>query len=214
MNKSFWIWITVDIKFWQVCNLGLPFYLACLALIQLDQADYTVVWDAPHQWFYSFSCRHLQLLFISYTSGQMFQIKHDPSIYEIQLFRDLTLKTQGQSHGWDERSRSNCGSNIVSIHIPFISCQADNPFLRYNSKIRPWKSKVKVIGRSKSRSYSGSNIASIHITFISCQSGTLFLRYSHLKILPWKSNVKVTTWPVQQASLVNLYTIPVKYVIN
>ena len=130
-------------------NLKLPFNLACLALIQLDQADYTVVWDTPHPYFYSFPCYHLQFLFI-FLYVQMFQIKQDPSIPEIQLFRDLTLKIQGQSDGWDQRWRSYWGSNFVSIHMPFISCQAGNPFLRYNSwKIWPWKSKIKVIGRSK-----------------------------------------------------------------
>ena len=33
-------------------NLKLPFNLACLALSQLDQVDYTVFWDTPHPYFY------------------------------------------------------------------------------------------------------------------------------------------------------------------
>ena len=38
-------------------------------------------------------------------------------------------------------------SNILSIHIPFVPCQSDHPFLKYSYfKIWPWKSNVKVTG--------------------------------------------------------------------
>ena len=42
------------------------------------------------------------------------------------------------------RSKSQCGSNILSTHIPFVSSQSVIQFLSYNSfKIWPWKSRVK-----------------------------------------------------------------------
>ena len=66
-------------------------------------------------------------------------------IPEIWLFQNLTLKIQGQGHGWGERWKSQSGCNIPSIHIPFVPCQSALPFLRYSIfKIWPWKSKVKV----------------------------------------------------------------------
>ena len=68
-------------------------------------------------------------------------------IPEIWLFLNLTLKIQGQGHGWGQSWKSQHGSNILSTHIPVIPCQSAIPFLRYNFfKIWPWKSKVKVMG--------------------------------------------------------------------
>ena len=67
-------------------------------------------------------------------------------IPEIWLFQNLTLKIQGQGHGWGECWKSQSGSNILSIHIPVVPCQSAPPFLRYSSfKIWPWKFNVKVI---------------------------------------------------------------------
>ena len=66
-------------------------------------------------------------------------------IPEIWLFQNLTIKIQGQGHGWGECWKSQSGCNILSIHIPFVPCQSALPFLRYSIfKIWPWKSKVKV----------------------------------------------------------------------
>ena len=66
-------------------------------------------------------------------------------IPEIRLFQNLTLKIQGQGHGWGERWKSQSGCSILSTHIPFVPCQSALPFLRYSIfKIWPWKSKVKV----------------------------------------------------------------------
>ena len=60
--------------------------------------------------------------------------------------KKMTLKIKGQGHGWGHSSKSQCGSNILSTHIPFAICQSALPFLRYSSfKIWPWKSKFKVI---------------------------------------------------------------------
>ena len=66
-------------------------------------------------------------------------------IPELWLIQNLTLKIKGQSHGWCHSSKSQCGSNILSTHIPFVPCQSALQFLRYNIfKIWPWKSRVKV----------------------------------------------------------------------
>ena len=66
-------------------------------------------------------------------------------IPEIRLFQNLTLKIQGQGHGWGERRTSQSGCNILSTHIPFVPCESALPFLRYSIfKTWPWKSKVKV----------------------------------------------------------------------
>ena len=66
-------------------------------------------------------------------------------IPEIWLFQNLTLKIQGQGHGWGEHWKSLSGCNILSTHIPFVPCQLALPFLRYSIfKIWPWKSTVKV----------------------------------------------------------------------
>ena len=68
-------------------------------------------------------------------------------IPEIRLFQNLTLKIQGQGHGWGQSWKSQSGYNILSTHIPFVPCQSALPFLRYSIfKIWHWKSKVKVMG--------------------------------------------------------------------
>ena len=51
-------------------------------------------------------------------------------IPEIRLFQNLTLKIQGQGHGWGPSWKSQSGCNIPSIHIPFIPCPSALPFLR------------------------------------------------------------------------------------
>ena len=71
----------------------------------------------------------------------------DPPIPKLQQFQYLTLKIQGQGHGWGQSLKSQCESNILSTHIPFVPCQSALPFLRYSIfKIWHWKSKVKVMG--------------------------------------------------------------------
>ena len=114
-----------------------------------------------------------------------------PPIPEIQHFQNLTLKIQGQGHGWGGHWKSQSGCNILSTHIPFVPCQSAIPFLRYDFfKI------LKIQGQGHEwgerwKSQSGCNIRSIHIPFVPCQSALPFLRYSILKIWPWKSKVKV-----------------------
>ena len=68
-------------------------------------------------------------------------------IAELRRFQNLTLKFKGQGHGWGHSSKSQCGSNILSTHIPFVPCQSALPFLTYSIfKIWPWKSRAKVMG--------------------------------------------------------------------
>ena len=60
----------------------------------------------------------------------------------------MTLKIQGQGHGWGQSSKSQCESNILSTHIPLVPCQSALPFLRCSIfRIWPWKYKVKVIAQ-------------------------------------------------------------------
>ena len=69
----------------------------------------------------------------------------DPPIPKLQQFQYLNLKIQGQGHRWGQSLKSQCESNILLTHIPFVPCQSAIPFLRYDFfKIWPWKSKVKV----------------------------------------------------------------------
>ena len=119
-----------------------------------------------------------------------------PPIPEIQYFHNLTLKIKGQGHGWGHSSKSQCGSNILSAHIPFIPCQTAIPILSYDF-FENLTLKIKGQGHGwghSSKSQCGSNILSIHIPFVPCQSALPFLRYSIFKIWPWKSRVKVK-WP-------------------
>ena len=112
-----------------------------------------------------------------------------PPIPEIRLLKKMTLKIKGQGHGWGHSSKSQCGSNILSIHISFVPCQSDLPFLRYSSfKIWLWKSKVKVIAQGHKVGIAPYRLISFlfHIW-----SALPFLSYDFLKIWPWKSRVKV-----------------------
>ena len=110
-----------------------------------------------------------------------------PPIPEIQHFKNLTLKIQGQGHS----SRSQIRYSILSTHIPFVPCRSALPFLGYsNFKIWCWKFKFEVMGEVKVESHNMGPTFS-HIPFIPCQSGIPFLSYDFFKIWPWKSRVKV-----------------------
>ena len=68
-------------------------------------------------------------------------------IPELRLFQNLTLQTKGQGHGRGYSSKSKCGYNNLSTHIPFVPCQSGIPFLSCDFfKIWPWKSRVNVMG--------------------------------------------------------------------
>ena len=114
-------------------------------------------------------------------------------IPELRLFQNLTLKIKGQGHGWGHGSKSQCGSNILLAHIPFIPCQSGIPFLSYDIfKIWPWKSRVKVMGEVTVQSHNVGLASyrlislSFHVNQASHSRVTTFL-----KIWPWKSRVKV-----------------------
>ena len=116
-----------------------------------------------------------------------------PPIPGIQLFQNLTLKIQGQGHGWGQSLKSQHGSNIQSTHIPFVPWQSAFQFLSYDfSKIWPWKSRVKVMGEVTVQSHN-VGLTSYRLTSLSFY----VKRASHswltnfLKIWPWKSRVKV-----------------------
>ena len=116
-------------------------------------------------------------------------------IPELRLFQNLTMEIKGQGHGWGHSSNSQCGSSILSTHIPFVPCQSGIPFQSYDF-FENLTLKIKGQGHGwghSSKSQCGSNILSIHIPFIPCQLALPF-RYSIFKIWPWKSRVKVK-WP-------------------
>ena len=69
----------------------------------------------------------------------------EPSHSYQQLLKNLTLKIQGQGHGWGERWKSQHGSNILLTHIPFIPSQSphswDTAFSKFdleNPRSRSW----------------------------------------------------------------------------
>ena len=57
-------------------------------------------------------------------------------IPELRLFQNLSLKIKGQGHASGHTSKSQCGSNILSTHIPFVPCQSGIPFLSSKSKVK------------------------------------------------------------------------------
>ena len=69
-----------------------------------------------------------------------------PSIPEIQHFQNLTLKIQGQGHGWGGHWKSQSRCNILSTHIPFVhvnrpSHSWDTTFSKFdleNPRSRSW----------------------------------------------------------------------------
>ena len=128
----------------------------------------------------------------------------DPPIPKLQQFQYLTLKIRGQGHGWGQSLKSQCESNILSTHIPFVPCKPAIPFLRYDFfKIWPWKSKVKVMGevdieshKVSVRSYRLTSL-SFHVNRPSHSWDTTFSKFD-LENPRWRSwvrwTLKVTAW--------------------
>ena len=89
---------------------------------------------------------------------------------ELRLFWKFDLENQ-RSRSWvGSSSKSQCGSNILSIHIPFVPCQSALPFLRYSIfKIWPWKSRVKVMGEVTVQSHN-VGLTSYRLTSLSIMS--------------------------------------------
>ena len=114
-------------------------------------------------------------------------------IAELRLFQNLTLKFKGQGHGWGHSSKSQCGSNILSTHVPFVPCQSALPLLRYSIfEIWPWKSRVKVMGEVTIQSYN-VGLRSYRLTsllfHVNLPSHSWVMTF--FKIWPWNSKVKV-----------------------
>ena len=61
-----------------------------------------------------------------------FHVKRASHSWVTTFFENLTLKIKGQGHGCGHSSKSQSGSNILSIHIPFVPCQSALPFQRYS----------------------------------------------------------------------------------
>ena len=90
-----------------------------------------------------------------------------PPIPEMQLFKKLTLKIQGQGHGWRQSWKSQCESNILSTHIPFVPCQSGILLLSYDFfKIWPWNSRLEVIDEVTVQSHN-VGITSYRLTSLS-----------------------------------------------
>ena len=76
-----------------------------------------------------------------------FHVNRPSHSYNMAI-ENLTLKIQGQSHGWGQSLKSQLGSNILSNHIILVTCQSTLLFLWYSFfKLVPSKSRVKVIAR-------------------------------------------------------------------
>ena len=103
--------------------------------------------------------------------------------------KNLTLKIQGEGHGWGQGLKSQLESNILSTHILLVPCQSTLLLIKVFFKI--WPSKSKVIFSHSSKSHIRYNILWTHILFVPYQSALSFLGYSYFKIWRWKFKVKV-----------------------
>ena len=95
---------------------------------------------------------------------------HSMSIWhpipQLWPFQNLTLKIKGQGHGWVHSSKSQCESNIISTHTPFVPYQSALSLLSCDFfKIWPWKSRVKVMGEVTVQSHN-VGLTSYRLTFI------------------------------------------------
>ena len=127
-----------------------------------------------------------------------------PPIVELQQFPYFTLKIQGQGHEWGQSLKSQCESNILSTHIPFVPFQWAIPFLRYDFfRIRPWKSKVKVMVEVKVQSHkvgvTSYRLTSLlfHVNRPSHSWDTAFSKFDleNPRSRSWvRGKLKVTTW--------------------
>ena len=68
-----------------------------------------------------------------------------PTILQIELFRNLTLKHPRSSNEGGQRSRSHIVPSIQPMHFLFVSHQSYQPFLRYGqNSVWPWKNTSKI----------------------------------------------------------------------
>ena len=113
---------------------------------------------------------------------------HRPSHSWNKAISNLTLKIQGQGHGYGQRARLHSQPSIQQTCFHFLSHQSDQQFLRNNYfKIWPWKIQAQGHGwGQRSRSHSWPSIQLMHFLFVSHQSDQKFLRYGQWIVWPWK----------------------------
>ena len=115
-----------------------------------------------------------------------------PSIPEIGLFQNVTLKIQGQGHGLGQIQGHILGPSFYGLtSLPLFFNQPSHPCdVAFQNMTIQLQGKSYRWGQG-SRSHSGFNILSTHTPFIPYQLALPFLGWSHFKIWPWKSKVKV-----------------------
>ena len=133
---------------------------------------------------------------------------------EVQLFQKLTLKIEGQGHGWGQSSKSQCESSILLTHIPLVPCQSALPFLRCSIfKIWPWMSNVKVIAEGHKVGITPYQL--ISLSFHVKPSHSWDIAFSKFDVensrsrLWLRSMLKVTTWVLSYNFFQNL-TLKIK----
>ena len=130
-----------------------------------------------------------------------------PPVPVIQLFKKLTLKIQGEGHGWGQSAKSQCESDILSTHIPLVPCQSSLPFLRYSMfKIWPWKSKVMIIAQAHKVGITPYWLISpkFHVDRPSHSWDTAITKFDaeNSRSRSWvRSKLKVTTWVQHSGNL-------------
>ena len=120
-----------------------------------------------------------------------------PLIPMIELFLNLTFKIQGQS----QSSRSHTMHNIISTHIPSVSCWSALLFLKYSYfKNWPWKSMVKVTGEFKVPSHNVS-LASYWLPSLWFHANRPTHSWYHIFKVWQKKHQKVDIAPYQLISI-------------
>ena len=188
-----------EVKVWSH-NVSLTFY-------QLTSLSFHVNWPS-HSWNTTFSkfdlenprSRSWNRWTLKITTWVQHSIDSHPfrsmsighPIYRIRLFQNLTLKIQGQGHGWGKSWKSQHGSNIISTDIPY-------DFF----KIWPWQSKVKVMGEGNVKSHKVGVTSyqltslSFHVNRPSHSWDTVFSKFDleEPRSRSWVGwTLKVTTW--------------------
>ena len=123
-----------------------------------------------------------------------------PIVPEIQLFKTFTLKIQAQRHTWSQSSKSQCQLNILSNHIPLVTCQSALPFLIY-SIFKVWHriSNVEVIAQGHKVGITPYRLISFsyHVDRPSHYLDTAISKFDdeNSRSRSWvRSKLKVTTW--------------------
>ena len=113
-----------------------------------------------------------------------------PPIPEIRLFKKLTLKIQGQGHS----SRSHRPTSNQLTSLPFHVNQPSHSWYMVISKFDLENPKVKVMHEVKVQGHLVGPTFHRLTSFSFHANLPSTPRYVYLKILPWKSKIKVTLW--------------------